>query len=341
MSDRPRDGAAAAGVVADAGERALIARIRERLPLAPDWLIVDIGDDAAVVEPVRGELEVVTTDAIVDGVHVDRRFTPPDAIGHRAVAVNLSDLAAMGARPRLMTLSLALPPDLPLADFDALVDGALALAARAHVRLVGGNITRTPGPLVVDVTAIGSVPRRRVLQRAGARPGDHVFVSGTPGDARAALALLAAGEPGPQDLVARYLHPEPRIRLGVLLARNRAATSAVDLSDGLADGLSRLAEAGGVGIEVQADALPVSDAARAFYSARGADPVREALAGGDDYELLFTARPRTGGRLRTVTSQCAPLRVTRIGVVTKNGSCVLVRPDGSREPVGGGYEHFT
>ncbi len=341
MADRPYGMSAASAIVAETGEHALIERIRRRLPPAPDWLVVDVGDDAAVVEPVRGELEVITADAVVDGVHVDRRFTPPAAIGHRAVAVNLSDLAAMGARPRLMTLSLALPADLPLSDFDALIDGALELASRERTRLVGGNITRTPGPLVVDVTAIGSVPRRRVLRRAGARPGDDVFVSGTVGDARAGLALLSSNEAGPHELVARYLQPEPRIRLGTVLARNRAATSAVDLSDGLADGLARLAEAGGVGFEVQADALPVSDAARQVFQARGADPVREALAGGDDYELLFTARRRDGGRLRTALQQCRPLRVTRIGVVTKGGGCTVVRPDGSREPVAGGYEHFT
>jgi len=341
MPDHRNAMPAASGVVAEVGEHALIERIRQRLSPAPDWLIVDAGDDAAAVEPVRGELEVITSDAVIDGVHVDRRFTPPAAIGHRAVAVNLSDLAAMGAKPRLMTLSLALPADLPLADFDALVDGALELAARERVRLVGGNITRTPGPLMVDVTAIGSVPRRRVLRRAGAKPGDYVFVSGTVGDACAALALLSAGATAPPELVARYLQPEPRTRLGALLARNRAATAAIDLSDGLADGLARLAEAGGVGFEVQAALLPVSDAARGVFEARGADPVREAIAGGDDYELLFTARPRDGGRLRTALQQCKSVRVTRIGVVTKDGGCTLVRPDGSREPVTGGYEHFS
>jgi thiamin-phosphate kinase len=195
------------------GEHALVARIRQRLGPAPDWLIVDVGDDAAVYEPARNRLEVITTDAIVDLVHFDRRFVPAEAIGHRAVAVNLSDLAAMGATPRLLTLSLALPDDVSLDDFDRLVDGAIGLAERAGARVVGGNITRTPGPLVVDVTAIGSVHRRRILRRSGARAGDYVFVSGTLGDARAGLALLA--DPGGADadtwpeVVARYLQPEP------------------------------------------------------------------------------------------------------------------------------------
>jgi len=186
QSDRPADsGQLAAGStsghslprrsrsVAEAGEHALIERVRQRLGPSPDWLLVDVGDDAAVYEPVRGLVEVITTDAIVDGVHFDRRFVPARAIGHRALAVNLSDLAAMGATPRLATLSLVLPPDLPLADFDEMIDGLLALATESRTRIVGGNVTSTSGPLAVDVTLIGAVHRRRVLTRGGARPGER------------------------------------------------------------------------------------------------------------------------------------------------------------------------
>src|SRR5262245_5095213 len=163
--------------VRDVGEHGLIARVRERLGPSPAWLLIDAGDDAAVYEPPRGLVEVITTDAIVDGVHFDRRFVPPRAIGHRALAVNLSDLAAMGATPRLATLSLVLPADLDLADFDELIAGVLAHADETRTRIVGGNITSTSGPLTVDVTAVGSVHRRRVLARAGTRRGDYVFGS--------------------------------------------------------------------------------------------------------------------------------------------------------------------
>lgn len=337
--------AADRSTVAALGEHALIERIRRKLPPAPDWLAVGVGDDAAVYEPERNRLEVITTDACVDGVHFDRRFVPAAAIGHRAVAVNLSDLAAMGATPRLLTLSLAMPGDLAVADFDALVDGALALATRSGTHLIGGNITRTPGPLMVDVTAIGSVHRRRILRRAGARAGDYIFVSGTLGDARAGLALLAA--PLAADAisvsypVARYLQPEPRIRLGRLLGQSGAATSAVDLSDGLADGLAQIARSSGVGMEVTAAAVPLAGDTRAAWQARGADPLREALAGGDDYELLFTVRPRAAGRLRAVERLCRGLALTRIGTVTRTPGLWLVGSDGGREPLSGGYEHFS
>ena len=341
----PGAGDAGNPTVVTLGEHALVARIRQRLGPAPDWLIVDVGDDAAVYEPARNRLEVITTDAIVDGVHFDRRFVPAEAIGHRAVAVNLSDLAAMGATPRLLTLSLALPDDVSIDDFDRLVDGAIGLAERAGARVVGGNITRTPGPLVVDVTAIGSVHRRRILRRSGARAGDYVFVSGTLGDARAGLALLA--DPGGADgdtwpeVVARYLQPEPRLRLGQALGQSRAATAAVDLSDGLADGLARLATDHGLGCEIDAPTLPISESAGAVWKARGADAVVEAVAGGDDYELAFTVRPKEARRLKAVVRACDGLRITRIGVVTRDAGCWLVDAERRPTPIGPGYEHFS
>ena len=327
--------------VSTLGEHALIARIREKLGPNPSWLLVDAGDDAAVYEAPRNLVEVITTDAVVDGVHVDRRFVPSRAIGHRALAVNLSDLAAMGATPRLATLSLVLPPDLSLVEFDGIVDGLLELATRTHTRVVGGNITSTTGPLVVDVTAIGLAHRRRVLTRAGARPGDYVFVSGTLGDARAGLLHLRSGGSSQEHVAARYLHPEPRLRLGHLLARQGAATSAMDLSDGLADGLRQLAAASGLGIEVMASELPLHPATVAAWSAVALDPVAETLKGGDDYELLFTASPKRRGALRAVSRLIGDVPLTKIGVVTRQPGITIVQPDGRRDAVDGGYEHFT
>src|SRR5262245_6880337 len=179
--------------VSDLSEQELIARIRARLPEPPAWMIVGIGDDAAVVEPERNRLEVLTVDALVEGIHFDRAFTPPEAIGHRALAVNLSDLAAMGAAPRLALLSLALPDSLPVSDFEALIGGLAALAARWRVQVAGGNLTRSPGPLMIDVTLAGTAKRRGALLRSGARPGDDLFVSGAIGAAAAGLQMLKAG----------------------------------------------------------------------------------------------------------------------------------------------------
>ena len=151
-----------------------------------------MGDDAAVVEPARNRAEVITTDALVEGVHFDRAYVPASAIGHKALAVNLSDLAAMGAEGRAALLSLVLPGAMRVAEFDALLDGWFALAGRYAVTLVGGNISRSPGPLVVDVTAIGTVKPRRVLTRSGARPGDGIYVSGSVGAACAGRLACAS-----------------------------------------------------------------------------------------------------------------------------------------------------
>jgi thiamine-monophosphate kinase len=309
--------------VADCSERDLIARIRGQLPPAPGWMLVGIGDDAAVVEPERNRVEVLTVDALIEGIHFERAFVPPDAIGHRALAVNLSDLAAMGAAPRLALLSMALPASLPLADFDGIVAGFTALAARHRLHVAGGNLTRSPGPLMIDVTVMGTVKRRQALTRSGARPGDDVYVSGSIGAAAAGLRLLQSSVGSAQSqsateysrLTTAYLRPDPRVLLGLHLARNRAASACMDLSDGLADGVSQIAEASGVGMAIDAGALPIDPAARAFFESRGGDATVEALAGGDDYELLIAVRPRTQRRL-TAAMQRGDVVLTRIGRCT-------------------------
>ena len=324
--------------VADVGERGLIARITTRLGLPP-WVLVGPGDDAAVIATPRGRLQVLTTDAVVDGVHFDLRYAPPDAVGHRALAVNLSDLAAMGAEPHAALMSLVLPDALPVTTLDGIADGFLALAEKHRVTVIGGNVTRTPGPLTIDVTAVGSVRPRRILTRSGARPGDEVFVTGWIGDAALGLRMLRDGVAGGPAQRERYLRPEPRVRAGLLLGRNRAATSCIDLSDGLADGLRQIADASGVGITIEAGEVPLTDEVRAWHGARAEAPLDAALATGDDYELLFTCRSSYKGRLRGVRGQLGDLPITRIGVVTRNRE-LRIREAGISRDLPLGFEHF-
>jgi thiamine-monophosphate kinase len=341
----------ASTTVADLGELALVERITAALP-RPGWVVVGPGDDAAVVEVVPRTLEVLTTDAVVDGVHVDSSFTPPGAIGHRALAVNLSDLAAMGARPRSALLSLILPAAFEVAALDQLLDGMVRLATRAGITIVGGNVTSSPAMLVVDVTATGHVPRRRILQRAGARVGDHVYVTGTLGDAALGLRLLQGSRTAElQRLPAlssaestsaerRYLFPEPRTRAGVALSDYKAATSCIDLSDGLADGVRRIAEASGVGITIDVDTLPLGPAVAAMRRDDPRAALELALGGGDDYELLFTVSPRARGRLRGVQRTVGDLPITRIGTVTRAKDVRLRTADGDA-PLPRGFAHFA
>jgi thiamine-monophosphate kinase len=204
------------------------------------------------------------------------------------------------------------------------------------VHVAGGNLTKSPGPIMIDVTVVGTVKRRQVLTRSGARPGDEVYVSGTIGAAAAGLRYLkntdteaavpAVGAP----FVDRFLYPDPRVRLGLLLGRNRAASACVDLSDGLADGARQIAHASGVGMDLDEASVPIDPGAQTT--------IDEAIAAGDDYELLFTARPRPRGRLRAVLSH-SDVPFTRIGVCTKGPEVVMRGGSGSR-PLPHGYGHF-
>ncbi len=280
--------------------------------------------------PERNLLEVLTTDCQVEDVHFDRTFVGAADIGHKALAVNLSDLAAMGAAPRVALLSLVLPAALPVSSVDALVEGMTALAARARVFIVGGNIARSPGPLIVDVTVTGSVHRRRVLTRGGARAGDDLYVTGTLGAAALGLRLLRENPASSGGAVERYRRPEPRTRFGLMLGRNSAARACIDLSDGLADGVRQIGEASSLGAIIDAGALPIE----------GGATLRDALAGGEDYELLFAVSPRMRSRLKHAQRLVNDLAVTRIGRLTGDRAMLLSR-NGRQEELPAGFAHFA
>ena len=334
--------------VSELGERGLIERIRSRFPSPPDVLIVGIGDDAAVAPPVRGELQVLTTDALVEGVHFETAFSGFADVGYKALAVNVSDIAAMGATPRLALLSLILPDLLAVSDLEALLDGFGEMAAAAKTVVAGGNITRSPGPLVVDVTVVGSVRPRRILTRSGGRAGDALFVTGSVGSAGAGLGWLRAHarsagaqpeEGGIAECVRRHRRPEPRLRLGAVAGRTRAATACMDLSDGLADAVAQLAGQSGTGAVIDAAALPVPAAAARWYESQGMDPVRASMAAGDDYELLFAIPTQGRGRFRNLLRHAGGVPVTRIGELTTDRRLVLRRGDRD-EPFPEGFAHF-
>lgn len=307
--------------ISDLTERALIARLRARVPSSPDWVLTGIGDDAAVLAPARGMVEVVTADALVEGIHFRREWSSPADIGHKALAVNLSDLAAMGATPRAALLSLTLPATLPLDDFDGLLEGFLALAALTKTPLVGGNLTRSTGGLHIDVTLTGAVRPRRVLRRSGARPGDRLFVTGQLGGAAAGLAALMAGDKSKAEALALHRRPSPRLRTGIVVANNRSASACMDLSDGLADAVLQVCEASGCGADVDLAKVPVHAAASR----------EQALTGGEDYELLFAVPRRRTRLFLAAIKQAGEVPVTEIGACTKGGDIT---------PMGEGFRHF-
>jgi len=272
-------------------EDEVIRAIRAVSAARPD-VILGIGDDGAVLEPPAGRHLVSVLDTLNEGIHFPAG-TEPAAIGHRVLAVNLSDLAAMGAEPAWAELSISVP----VADADwigAFVEGLAGLAGRWRMAIVGGDTVR--GPLSVAAHLTGFVDPGCMLTRAGARPGDLLFVTGAPGEALAGLELLRAGSPGSR-LTRRFLWPEPRVAEGRTLAG--LASAAIDLSDGLATDAGRVAEASKVRVVVEADRLPL---AHELHERFGEDQALEmAIAGGDDYELCFTLPPGRENELADAT----------------------------------------
>jgi thiamine-monophosphate kinase len=301
----------------------------------PD-VALGIGDDAAILTPPAGFDLVATTDTLVAGVHF-LPGAPAAAIGHRALAVNLSDLAAMGARPAWALLALTLPEarEAWLAEFAA---GLGALAREHRVALVGGDTTQ--GPLCVTVQLLGFAPPGRALRRGGAQPGDVLFVSGSPGDAAAGLALeeqrLTVPAAARDYLRERFLLPSPRVALGERL--RDYASACIDVSDGLLGDAGKLAQASAVALEISFESLPVSEELTAALGDEGARLL--ALSGGDDYELCFAVAPT---RVPELLSQLPPERwgYTRIGALLPGSGARVVRGGTVMEFSHSGYQHFS
>jgi thiamine-monophosphate kinase len=319
------------------GEFALIARYFQSLGTPRADVRVGVGDDAAVLQCPPDVQLVAALDTLVEGVH----FPPgsaPQSIGHRALAVNLSDLAAMGAQPAWALLALTLPQ----ADerwLEGFARGFDALARRHGVSLVGGDTTR--GPLCVSVQLLGFAARGRTLLRSGARPGDALYLSGHPGDAAGGLALeqgalTGAAAPDAQYLRRRFLYPEPRVALGAwLLGR---ASACIDVSDGLLGDAAKLAAASGCGLQIELEQLPLSAALRRVAGAEQA--LRFALTGGDDYELLFTV-PAGASADMAQAAQPAAVACVRIGSACADPAVQLRRAGNVIEFSHSGFDHFA
>ncbi len=310
----------------------LIARIRQRVATRSD-MILGIGDDAAILSVPPGKQLVVAMDTLNAGVHFPADTAPAD-IGWKALAVNLSDLAAMAASPAWCTLSLSLPqPD--AAWLDGFLDGFLALAAQHDVALVGGDTTR--GPLSICVTAHGLVDPRGALLRSGARIGDDVWVTGTLGDAAGALRQWQADGPADAALRRRLDRPMPRVEAGLRLAG--IAHACIDISDGLLADLGHVCRASRVGVALEIDALPASEALLRTFDIATRRELQ--IAGGDDYELCFTA-PKTARLAVEDAMQTSDLPATRIGCITGDAGKRLLHDCDGVEWFAprAGYVHF-
>ncbi len=329
--------------IRDLGEFPFLRRLRERLPppsLDPR-VRLGVGDDCAALS--LPGLTVLTTDAMIAGVHFRCEWAPFSVLGQKAFAVNASDVAAMGAEPAFALLSLGVPQDFAVADLDAFFDGFIAAAQQMQTTLIGGNMSTAP-VLMISVCLLGQTPHRPVA-RSGAQVGDEVYVTGTPGDAALGLRLLTGQLSGEADSAAvhhlkqRFLRPTARVSVGKELAAHHLATAMIDVSDGLLQDLGHLCEASQVGAVVDAQAVPLS---AGYRTCLGAQDWAPALAGGEDYELLFSASVTARPSIQAVAahSGCA---ITRIGSLLPQADGVTVRlPDGSR-PASAftGFNHFA
>lgn len=333
--------------IQDIGEFALIDRIQRALPAPGKSVLVGIGDDVAVLAGDDDRVWLATCDVQVEGAHFIRRAVTSQELGRKALAINLSDIAATGGTPRYALVSLGLPGDLQVEFVDGLYSG-LRLEAQAYgVDIVGGNISQSQLGVFVDVFLLGEAPRENVLLRSGARAGDKLLVTGTLGDAAAGVALithpsLALPESYAGGARSRLALPIPRVREGQLIGASHLAHAMLDVSDGLASDLGHICEQSKVGARVVADRLPVAlenrVAARELYS----DEWHFALYGGEDYELLFTTPAENVDEIIQRVSRETGTPVTVIGeILPASGGRQLALPDGSTVPLEArGWDHF-
>jgi len=312
-------------------------------------LILGIGDDAAVIRHRAGFDTVVTADLLVEGIdfRLDDFGISASDIGHKALAVSLSDIAAMGARARFCLLCVGIPAGRWRSNFlEEFYGGVRSLASKHGVAIIGGDTSRTPERVVVDSIVLGEVRRGRALPRSGARPGDQIFVTGALGGAAAGLKILesrafqkpsAKPSRAQRRLVERQTRPTPRVEWGALLGERRLATATIDLSDGLSSDLAHLCRESGVGARIDAALLPF-DAALKSATTDEAEALSLALDGGEDFELLFTVRPRDASKL---PREIDGVRATRVGEVTgARGKIKLAEGGRERALKPRGFEHF-
>jgi thiamine-monophosphate kinase len=327
----------------------LIRSLQRRFARLDPTIVRGIGDDTAVLRGASTEWSLITTDLMTEGVHFDLRTSSFADIGYRATIANLSDIAAMGGRPRYLLVALAIPSGCSKSQIQQLYRGMMSAADPYRVRLIGGDTSASRHGLFVSITLTGSTKAGQVLLRRGARVEDLLYVTGTLGDSRAGLQLLTSHRrvggrlrsPHQRFLLGRHHRPTARIAEGRWLASQGLASAAIDLSDGLSGDLRHLCEESGVGAEVIAASLPLSAACRAFAEAAGLDACSLALAGGEDYELLFTVPPGKHRRFERLASQ-TDFRFTRIGAIMGKGTGLRLRSQTgmSQSLPHASYEHF-
>lgn len=321
--------------VSEAGEFGLIEVLRSMLAQRAEGLARGVGDDAAVFDAGDGNLWAFTLDALVEGVHFDPAYVSWHALGYKSLAVNISDLAAMGgSRPSFALVGLGLGGDMDVGAVEEIYRGMVECGAGYHCVVVGGDVVDSPREMFISVALVGYIGGNGFLGRDGARPGQLVMVTGALGDSYLGWRWLKAGRGGDNACARRHLYPRPRLEEG-RRALSLGASAAIDVSDGLVRDLGHICEESGVGAEIRSDKIPLSPAARETAGELGEEPLLAALRGGEDYELILVADPPVADRLREEVGAAA------IGEITEGAGVRLVEPGGRLIETGkSGWEHF-
>ncbi len=326
-----------------AGEFGLIAELAKIFGAAPPAVVLGIGDDCAALDLGGADFLLWTIDTLVEGVHFDLGYTSLRQVGRKSLAVNLSDIAAMGGIPQYALLSLGWPPHRDLEQALEVGLGLAELAREYQVAVIGGDTVASPGGVAITVAVLGRVPKGEMLTRAGAGVGEEVYVTGPLGEAAAGLEVLRHGLDLPAELAApllrAHLDPVPQVGAGRLVAAGGLATAMIDLSDGVASDLGHLCRLSGVGARLAAEAVPVPAGVQAVAAALGQDPLTLALTGGEDYQLLFTS-PHPPAVLASAFTAAGLPSPQRLGVTEPGREVVLQGPSGERVITGRGYDHF-
>ena len=337
-----------AQTVSDIGESSLIDRIQNILPSVKNQqVLVGIGDDTAVIRLSNERALLVTCDIQVEDQHFRLKNMTHYQLGRRAMAVNLSDVAAMGGKPTFALVSLGFPKSFPLPDFENLFKGMRDQLAEFSATIIGGNLSNTEGKMIIDITMMGEVKPEQYLTRSGARTGDRIFVTGKVGASGAGFHVLAKfGNEYPLEfrcLVDKHLQPIPRIDIGQKIARSGFATAMIDISDGVASDLYHICKMSNVGGEIHHDKLPLPENINKIASFTRKSVLHLALHSGEDYELLFTAKPNIPDSLIHSLAQKTGVPITEIGQIQpKSSGYVLVDNQGKRIPIQPkGWDHFN
>ena len=329
----------------DLGEAGIIQLIQGKVSQKlPSYVKKGIGDDCAVLETSGDRVLLVTTDTLIEGIHFTDQTFSPEALGWKALAASISDIAAMGGRPRTAFLSIGLKPDSKVGFLESFMVGFHGLADKIGIVLAGGDTVESPTSAVITVTLLGDCLLEHVVYRSGARVGDDVWVTGPLGNAAAGLFLLqnkqAPAPSGYECLVRAHQKPMPPIDVGQALGESGFAHAMIDISDGIAKDLGHICEQSGVGAVLQATSIPMSSHLLKLAAEAEKNPFQWALHGGEDYEFLFTASPADKENIESLTAKHSGRPAVKVGTIAQEDGILLAGQRGKVPLKSGGYLHF-